>query len=244
MKIRRALSGVLFGLGCAITFIGVMTFALPRVDNAQLQLVLASFESPSRIGLVNLISSAMRYALRHSLEVLAVGVLCLGMGGFLVCRFSEPPKAAEKSPYERPAAPPPPREEPNPFAVPETAEPSLEYSYAPAFFQEEPSASSLLTGHKPLLEENRIEEYQPHLPERFETESRAIEVETGEESPSGSRVILRTPQVLPPASEPQPVSPPSPVDVPEPITETPQEQPLLRPASPRIRSTMGQHKQW
>lgn len=248
MKLRRMLSGLVFGLGCAITFVGVMAFALPRVDNAQLQLVLQSFESPSRFALVNLISSGMRFALRESLKVLLFGAICLSLGGYLFCRFTETEKPAAPAgkPCETPDAlpPAPVSEAPNPFAIPEPVSLPEEYTFAPSSAQPESAIASVMTGHKPLLEENKIDESAPWLPERFEAESRAMETETGESSPSGSRMILRAPQLTPepPASTPLQSDTPAPSE-PEKEEAVPPS-PLLKPAPSRIRSTMGKHKQW
>ena len=55
MKVRRTIGGALFGIGCAVTFVGILATVLPMVQNDQLQLVLSSFEMPSG----NLIVSAI-----------------------------------------------------------------------------------------------------------------------------------------------------------------------------------------
>ena len=38
MKVRRTIGGVLFGMGCAVTFVGILATVLPMIQNDQLQL--------------------------------------------------------------------------------------------------------------------------------------------------------------------------------------------------------------
>ena len=65
MKVRRTIGGALFGIGCAVTFVGILATVLPMVQNDQLQLVLSSFEMPSGNLIVSAINGAMTYALHH-----------------------------------------------------------------------------------------------------------------------------------------------------------------------------------
>ena len=229
MKFRRTLSGLLFGLGCAIVFIGALAVILPRLDNAQLQIVLASFEAPSRFAVINAVNQLILFTFGHSWQVLAVGALCLILGVVLLLRFSEPISPAEESParFQRPVSDPVPvlAEEANPFAVAESAE---------------PAESSLLGYQRPLLEPNRIDENLPYLPVSFADESAAIITERGDESPSGARTILRAPQ---PVQAEEPVKPVLlPLEPSAPAEPAPVQ--IHKPAGSRIRSTMGQHKQW
>ena len=66
MKVRRTIGGALFGIGCAVTFVGILATVLPMVQNDQLQLVLSSFEMPSGNLIVSAVNGAMTYALHHS----------------------------------------------------------------------------------------------------------------------------------------------------------------------------------
>ena len=246
MKMRRVLSGLLFGLGCATTFVGFLALVLPSIENEQLKLVLASFEATSRFGLVNAINRFMRFAFRQSWELLGVGVLGVAVGAWLFNRFTQPEETAPAAPnpYQRPEAEPQPEPEehvlpeaPNPFAVyhpdPEAAIPS----FAPKAVRE-PEANPFAAYHRPILEENPIEPEPVRIPPTFAEESRAIASSLGDESPSGSRMILRTPQPLEEAPEPAPLAPPA-------AEEEPPKQPVpTAPATSRIRSTMGWHKQW
>ena len=35
MKVRRTIGGALFGIGCAVTFVGILATVLPMVQNDQ-----------------------------------------------------------------------------------------------------------------------------------------------------------------------------------------------------------------
>ena len=248
MKIRRFLSGLLFGLGVVVVFFGVLAVILPKLNNPQLALFLNSFETPSRLAIVNLINRFFQLVLQYSWQALSIGALCVVLGVALAGRTDEDEEAFEEPEdcYQRPVieVAPPIEEEPalydtfeepeiNPFAANEPAN---------------PFAVDLLSYHKPILEENRIDENRPHLPSSFAGEAIAIVTESGAQSPSGARTILRTPQPI--AAPSAPVSP----VIPEPaIPDIPSEQhpqpasdpvPSLQPAPSRIRSTMGQHRQW
>ena len=78
MKIRRKIGGTLFGISCAVTFVGALATVLPLISNDQLRLVLSSFEMPSDNVVVNCINGAMTYALHH-----CYGVLLCGLAGML-----------------------------------------------------------------------------------------------------------------------------------------------------------------
>lgn len=163
MKLRRRLSGVLFGLGCALTFIGLLALILPSVANDQLRLVLASFEAPSDHLAVRLINSGMSFALHNGWQVLFVGTALLVTGLVLFILFSHEKKAAPKDEtYRRPAAgqtqplweqqPLPASERVNPFA-----DMALwDQQFAPARQQIEDNPFPAFGG--PMLELNRVEE--------------------------------------------------------------------------------------
>ena len=80
MKVRRTIGGALFGIGCAVTFVGILATVLPMVQNDQLQLVLSSFEMPSGNLIVSAINGAMTYALHHCYGVLLCGIVTDGGG--------------------------------------------------------------------------------------------------------------------------------------------------------------------
>ena len=235
MKIRRMASGLLFGLGVSVVFIGALAVILPRLDNPQLQLFLKSFETTSRLAIVNAFNDVLLFVLKNSWQVLSVGALCVVLGIVLLLHFSEPEAQRELSEarYQRPIEEKNPvvQEETNPFAVAEKEEPN-------------PFGIDLLSYQRPLLEENRIDETLPHLPSSFAGESIAIRTESGTRSPSGARTIMRTPQPLAEiAAPPAPVLPDS-VIPDEQIPSPSEPSPSLSPAPSRIRSTMGQHRQW
>ena len=231
MKFRRALSGLLFGLGCAVVFIGVLAVILPNINNSQLKLVLASFEEPSRHAVVNAIHQFTLFAISHGWQVLAVGMISLILGIVLLLKFTEPAKPMEENieRFQRPVSEPVPApvNEENPFAV--AASP-------------EPQEVGFLSYQRPLLEPNHIDENLPYLPPTFSGESVAILTERGEASPSGACTILRTPQTIVPQVE-GPVKPELPPPKPV-VSAEPVPAPAPKPAGNRIRSTMGQHKQW
>ena len=235
MKIRRMISGLLFGLGVSLVFIGALAVILPKLDNPQLQIFLKSFEIPSRMALVNSINGFLLFVIRNSWQALSIGALCVVLGIVLLLHFSEPeiqtepPEACYQRPEEEemPAA----AEEANPFAVAEKEEVN-------------PYVIDLLSYQRPLLEENRIDETLPHLPSSFAGESIAIRTEYGSQSPSGARTILRTPQPIASSAVPDVQPTPEPVIPDEQTPFQSEPSPSLTPAPSRIRSTMGQHRQW
>lgn len=265
MKARKALSGLVFGVGCASAFVGFLALLTPRVNNAQLQLLVASIEKDTSAGVAGLLNAVLRYVMHNSWYVIGFGALCMLLGGLLFSRFD---RIGEPAPVKRPVPPPyvPPREQPaaepesNPFAVASTMNFSTE---------EAPAAPSFPTYVRPILEPNRIEpeswesyelpvEPLPPVPHSFEAEAQAVRSEMAAPSPSGSRMILRTLLDVPPEPEAapfflpeEPVAAPFvpaeepaavPVSQPEPLESiyTPNEEPAI-PLSPRIRSTMGRH---
>lgn len=80
MKFRKTLGVLLTLLGCIAAFLGLAAAVVPLVSNAQLQLVLDSFATPSRSLLVNAINQLMTFVLSHSLPVLLGGLLAASAG--------------------------------------------------------------------------------------------------------------------------------------------------------------------
>lgn len=80
MKFRKMLGVLLTLLGCIAAFLGLAAAIVPLVSNAQLQLVLDSFATPSRSLLVNAINQLMTFVLFHSLPVLLGGLLAASAG--------------------------------------------------------------------------------------------------------------------------------------------------------------------
>lgn len=80
MKFRKTLGVLLTLLGCIVAFLGLAAAVVPLVANAQLQLVLDSFATPSRSLLVNAINQLMTFVLSHSLPVLLGGLLAASAG--------------------------------------------------------------------------------------------------------------------------------------------------------------------
>ena len=108
MKVRRTIGGALFGIGCAVTFVGILATVLPMVQNDQLQLVLSSFEMPSGNLIVSAVNGAMTYALHHCYGVLLCGIAMMAVGMGILLRRSRrrPARRRAPSPYSRPASAP------------------------------------------------------------------------------------------------------------------------------------------
>jgi len=256
MKFRRFLSGVLFGTGCALTFVGLLAVVLPAISNQQMDLVLASFSMTSDNRGVALVNRFMSFVLEQNWRVVVLGVMIAAAGGALLAYF-QPRKAKEPAPIQMqtPPSSTPVRETlqeaPNPFAV-------AAYHTPEAAIRKPVSAFHPYAA--PMLERNKIEsadaapaaEAVPYFSPRFEAESRAVQTSISEASQSGSRLLFRpepaapekapeeTPVEVPPAELSRPVPPPA-APAPKSAAEAPNvSTSLLRP-SPRIRSTMGRH---
>lgn len=266
MKVRRTLSGILFGLGCALTFIGLLALILPAVANDQLHLVLASFDAPSDNPIVRLMNSGMSYALHHGWQVLFAGAAMLVVGLILFTLFSREKKSPPRQePYRRPAPvqPEPIWEQPvsasvrpNPFA-----DMALwDQQFAPAKKQAPAAENPFSAYGGPMLERNRVEDaptysfspeayVRPVEPEQMpEPECEPVKADI---APAPAIEIPAAPQPLtPPAlsSVSAPLmrapQPPATVEKPEPVY-TPNEEPDAPvQISSRIRSTMGRHREW
>ena len=106
MKVRRTIGGALFGIGCAVTFVGILATVLPMVQNDQLQLVLSSFEMPSGNLIVSAINGAMTYALHHCYGVLLCGIVMMAAGMAILLHRTRrrPVRHNTPSSYSRPAS--------------------------------------------------------------------------------------------------------------------------------------------
>lgn len=258
MKIRKVIGGILFGLGCALTFIGLIALILPTIENDQLQLVLSSFDTPSDHLLVNLMNSGMSFALHNGWKVLICGAAVLIVGLLLFTLFThESAPEPQPSPYRRPmpqheriweAQTPIPEQEPNPFA--DLA--LWDQQFAPQKSQQPERSFNAFGG--PMLEPNRIDAEQPVYSFVSDEYARPTEEETSVE-PAPALADTDEP-FLPPVPAFQPIASSQlekPADfspAPEPTIEkkpepvyTPNEEPD-EPVqiSSRIRSTMGKHR--
>lgn len=179
MKVRKALSGILLGLGCAIAFIGLLAIVLPAIPNKQLHLVLASFDMPSSHPLVSAMNTGMSFALRNGWQVLFWGLFLLMIGVALFVLFSihEPKRRAASAPSGRseeafPSQPlwePHPEPRPNPFA-----DMAKWDSFAPLNPGGQEPSFAFARYRSPLLEPNRVEEVP--VPERTPFESEPSKV--------------------------------------------------------------------
>lgn len=104
MKFVRILSNILFGLGCALAFIGLLALVLPMIENDQLQLVISSFEMSSDRLIVNTMNRAMSFAMDHCYGVMLTGAGLTLVATLLMLRLSraerEPVKAGGKGRQE------------------------------------------------------------------------------------------------------------------------------------------------
>lgn len=241
MKLRKAFSALLFGLGCAVSFVGTLALVLPAVKNSQMQLVLDSFEMPSSNVVVAIMNTAVSFALHNAWQVLAVGLFAALVGGILlaVCSRTPHPAPVQEELFRRPAPAPVPvqpvKQTVNPFA-------HITYEELP---EPEPSAIARNVLHQePLLDLNPIPEDHPAEPEVPSFQPPAAPVMSAQ-SQSGSRIITRT--VL---NRPDPIAAPSEMPKEEPLLKpTAEAAPVAEPTAPpqpssRIRSTMGQHRKW
>lgn len=255
MRFRRFLSGLLFGTGCALIFVGLLALILPLFSNSQLQLVLASFSAPSDRFAVNLMNRAVSFALLYSWRVLLLGVIMACLGAWLMNYFT--PKRPKRHPavYQPAPVQPPLPPEPVPAMEPEPPNPFAVASYVEPLTVHQNAASPLYHA-APILEKNRVEEtnspvtaaYEPYIPHHLTDEAKAMEAETGTSSPSGNRVMRRSVYERPvqeTANQTETAPIPDSASLPnEPAPRasssalsTP---PVIQAPSPRIRSTMGQ----
>lgn len=159
MKVRKALSGILLGLGCAVAFIGLLALILPAIPNEQLHLVLASFDLPSSHPLVAAMNTGMSFALHHGWQVLFTGLFLLLVGVALFVLFSaqESKQHDDAAFYRRaeaqPLWEPRPESRPNPFA-----DMAKWDSFAPLNPGAQEQTYAFARYRSPLLEPNRVEQ--------------------------------------------------------------------------------------
>ena len=103
MKFRKTLGVLLTLLGCIAAFLGLAAAVVPLVANAQLQLVLDSFATPSRSLLVNAINQLMTFVLSHSLPVLLGGLLAASAGIAVLACMGPKSVRDDESDDQRPA---------------------------------------------------------------------------------------------------------------------------------------------
>lgn len=132
MKLRKFVSGLMFGLGCALIFIGLLALVLPMIQNDQLRLVLSSFSMPSENWLVSGMNTAMTFALNNSYLVMLIGASLLMVGALLML-WQEKHEAARERVASKPAWPqqrpvPPADYDEWPDLPPRTANPFADYS--------------------------------------------------------------------------------------------------------------------
>ena len=251
MKVRRTIGGMLFGIGCAVIFVGILATVLPMVQNDQLQLVLSSFEMPSGNLIVSAVNGAMTYALHHCYGVLLCGLAAMLAGAGLLLWGEKARRAPKRSPYSRPAEmrardddwddadvgwpgggmgwAPPPRE-PNPFAQAGTA------------FTPRAAEARMACSPPPILPPNETEPFNPYArPDAAPADATAAPPPPPAPEPAPAPP---PPQAVPPAPPPPgPVyaAPPPAPPAPEPAPAPPQEDASLRHdiQRPEIRSTMA-----
>lgn len=256
MNVRKALSGLLLGAGCACAFTGALGLIFPHIRNAQFQLVLASFETPSRHWLVNLMNGCMRFVMRNGWIVLLAGLASALAGGWMLWRMLREPAPMHEA-YRRPVTPsqgfgsPQPQPAMNPFAGEASAEPL----FAPKR-QAEPvlDAAASPFAHTPILEPNRIEDAAPDAtqasayarPADAPVQTQPLQKPVS--SADDSKADLAPPEPLKPVrpkpAEAVPLSPaakPSAAPMMSPPSLAPKAAASEPSVSSRIRSTMGKH---
>lgn len=240
MKLRRTLSGILFGVGCAMTFVGLLALILPAIPNEQLQLVLASFMVASPHPLVDIVNTCMSFAIRNGWQVLLCGAVMLTTGVIFFSRYTveeAPPPRREI--YRRPV----PQQEPlweQPDTVPKGPNPFADMAmwdqFAPRT-QAEPVKEVPKVGFvSPMLEPNRIEE-----------EAAAPVIDPAQiyarptPPPAAEETVEMVEEIHPtePAAEPEDGPAPS-----EEMLENAPQSGTPVQLSPRIRSTMGKRREW
>lgn len=280
MKVQKALSGILLGLGCAIAFIGLLALVLPAIPNQQLHLVLASFDMSSSHPLVAAMNKGMSFALHNGWQVLFTGLFLLMVGVslfvFLSVRESRREGASpfpDRSDDDFPSRPlwePHPEPRHNPFA-----DMAKWDSFAPLNPGTQEPSFAFARHRSPLLEPNRVEEvpmpdanpFARPMPEPVKAPAPDVswEPETAPEPEAAPSPEPAWEPALKPLTKPEPPQAP---DIPsehmtfgrslvrstfpqpeppaapegEPVYTPNEEEPA--PPSPRIRSTMGRHREW
>ena len=81
---RRTLGTVLLAVGCMGVFLGIMGFILSRTDSPQVQSIVASFSEPSTHFGARIIATVMNGAIAHAGLVILAGLLPLTVGLLLL----------------------------------------------------------------------------------------------------------------------------------------------------------------
>ena len=255
MKAAKGLSGLVFGLGCATVFVGLLALILPAVQNEQLALVLASFETPSDNVLVSAINSAMSYALKNPYVILLCGGGLAFVGALLILWCGEPARRRSAPPRRRPAPAPVSADNYRPRAVP-APKPEVDPQEQERLLRPRaPAPTEPYAAYAPPVDPTkrpeadrvslaRLEEELIRVRQAIE-ELRAARYPATPQSPADPP----PPQEEPPAQQPPepepdqtPLDPaPQPPAQPEPPPAPPPEPSPDNPPAPRIRSTMGKH---
>lgn len=217
MKFGRILSNLLFGLGCALAFLGLLALVLPMIDNDQLRLVLSSFEMPSERVLVNAMNQAMSFAIAHCYWVMLSGAVLTLVAALLMLWLSRSERTESageafarpsvKEPFASPAFQPQPErpeDEYNPFAdasVQEMLKPR-----APA--AENPYASAAKLDWEAILPKAETPAASPYArPAQTPPQPAAVQPQ---ETPSVQEARHETPVAPPPETFAQPIETPKP----------------------------------
>ena len=265
MNVRKTLGGALFGMGCAVAFVGLLATALPMIPNDQLRLVLSSFEMPSENWFVNAVNGAMTYALQNCYGVLLAGlVLMLAGVPLMLVRDTRSRGRSRPSPYSRPQAarerpearPQEPLWQRTPQASPDPFDDPFDDEAVQALLTPRmPDAAAAIPvtyAPPPILPPSNAEEAPPapFAPEAPAPEPPASEppmpARPGPASQSGSRVVIRsTVASRPLPDEAPPAQRPSGKVILDGVAyepnEPPKEENAAQQPSSRIRSTMGRH---
>lgn len=83
MKLKKILGNILIGLGCVVLLIGGVAWYLPTVPNRQMQLIVASFRTPSSNWLIQQMNNGMNFAMEHGFLMLLIGLAMIAVGMLL-----------------------------------------------------------------------------------------------------------------------------------------------------------------
>ncbi len=232
---RKVISGIILGLGCAAAFVGLLALVLPQISNPQLQLVLSSFYAPTSQWFVAVVNGLMQFAFANALPLLLTGAGAAVVGAALLTCFH---KGEGTQVRVYPSEPP---VESNPFAA------------ASPHFEPAVGGDSPLSHFTPILERNQNQTGASNPFARPRQEAAAPAEAPQEKPPVQNPVPIEPPApALPPDTPiavcaPMPESSAVPKEAPVPSERqrrryTPgQSDPKPDQPSSRIRSTMGRH---
>lgn len=83
MKLKKILGNILLGMGCVVLLIGGVAWYLPTVPNRQMQLIVASFRTPSSNWLIQQMNNGMNFAMEHGFLMLLIGLAMIAVGMLL-----------------------------------------------------------------------------------------------------------------------------------------------------------------